>query len=158
MLPNRWIGTTVVLAGLILGAAGTSAWGRTVLHQVTPSNLREQMPLEFKVEIKATDDGKSRQLKAYVKGGHVQVETKHAENVPGGEVIVSVSGQRVEAKEVTRSADDGWMVFELRLAASEFDHALFRFTETARDALHPFAGTGDYYEFRLKDFAGDVKN
>lgn len=158
MLPNRWIVTTVVLAGLILGAAGTSAWGRTVLQQVTPSNLRKQMPFEFKVEIKATDDAKTRQVKVYVKGGHAQVETKHVENVPGGEVIVSMPGQRVEAKEVIRSAEDGWMVFEFRVSASEFDHALFRFTETARDARHPFAGTGDYYEFRLKDFAGDVKS
>lgn len=155
-LPNRWIGATVMLAGLVL-VLGTSAWGRTVVHQVTPDNIRDQKPFEFKVEIKATDDGKAREVKVYVKDGHVRVETKPVKNTPSGELIVSMPQRRVEVTKVAGSGDDGWTVFKFQVAASAFDHALFRFTETARDALHPFAGTGDYYDFRLKDFVGDVK-
>jgi hypothetical protein len=130
---KKYLSLVLAVASLLALVGQVSA--RTVHIQVTPENIQKQNP-RFTVKVK--DEGQFIEF-AITIGSVGLVDL----NVP---------------TPVTMVKSERGQTYTFRVAHKELDtRAQFIYTETLQDWMHPFAGPGDYWVFRLKDFVGNLK-
>jgi hypothetical protein len=125
---------SLVLAVASLLTLTGQAFARTVHHPVTPENIDKQAR-SFTVKAKAV--GQDFEFEITVKS-------------------VGISSLSVSSP-ITMVQSNGVQTYTFRVSARELDKAQFTYTETLRDWSQPFAGSGDYWVFSLRDFAGSSR-